>query len=95
MDANLLFVEDDRSIREVTQLELEQAGFRVTACGDGREALELFAGERFDLVLLDVTLPGVDGLEVCREIRRSHRTPIIMLTARSSTVDVVVGLELG
>ena len=95
MDASLLFVEDDRSIRDVTRLELEQAGFRVTACGDGREALALFAGERFDLVLLDVMLPGVDGFEVCREIRRAHRTPIIMLTARSSTVDVVVGLELG
>jgi two-component system response regulator MtrA len=95
VEANVLFVEDDRSIREVTSLELEQAGFRVTACGDGREGLELFARERFDLVLLDVMLPGVDGLEVCREIRRAHRTPIIMLTARSSTVDVVVGLELG
>jgi len=95
VDASLLFVEDDRSIRDVTRLELEQAGFRVTACGDGREALELFAREHFDLVLLDVMLPGVDGLEVCREIRRGHRTPIIMLTARSSTVDVVVGLELG
>src|SRR4051794_7694209 len=95
MEANLLFVEDDRSIREVTSLELEQAGFQVTACGDGRAGLELFARERFDVILLDVMLPGVDGLEVCREIRRSHRTPIIMLTARSSTVDVVVGLELG
>ena len=95
MDANVLFVEDDRSIREITRLELEEAGFQVTACGDGREGLELFAQERFDLVLLDVMLPGVDGLEVCREIRRTHRTPIIMLTARSSTTDVVVGLELG
>jgi two-component system, OmpR family, response regulator MtrA len=95
VDANVLFVEDDRSIREVTTLALEQAGFRVTACGDGRAGLELFARERFDLVLLDVMLPGVDGLEVCREIRRAHRTPIIMLTARTDTVDVVVGLELG
>ena len=95
MDANVLFVEDDRSIREVTTLALEQAGFRVTACGDGREGLALFARERFDLVLLDVMLPGVDGLEVCREIRRADRTPIIMLTARTDTVDVVVGLELG
>jgi two-component system, OmpR family, response regulator RegX3 len=94
VDADVLFVEDDRSIREVTTLALEQAGFRVTACGDGREGLELFARGRFDLVLLDVMLPGVDGLEVCREIRRAHRTPIIMLTARTATVDVVVGLEL-
>ena len=91
----MLFVEDDRSIRDVTKLALEQAGFRVTACGDGREGLALFARERFDLVLLDVMLPGVDGFEVCREIRKGHRTPIIMLTARTDTVDVVVGLELG
>jgi len=95
VDGNVLFVEDDRSIREVTRLALEQAGFRVTACGDGREGLALFARERFDLVLLDVMLPGVDGFEVCREIRKDHRTPIIMLTARTDTVDVVVGLELG
>jgi two-component system response regulator MtrA len=95
VDANVLFVEDDRSIREVTKLALEQAGFRVTACGDGREGLALFARGRFDLVLLDVMLPGADGFEVCREIRRGHRTPIIMLTARTDTVDVVVGLELG
>ena len=95
MDARVLFVEDDRSIRDVTKLALEQAGFRVTACGDGREGLALFARERFDLVLLDVMLPGVDGFEVCREIRKGHRTPIIMLTARTDTVDVVVGLELG
>ena len=95
MEANVLFVEDDRSIREVTALELRQAGFRVTACGDGREGLDAFAQQQFDLVLLDVMLPGLDGFEVCREIRRSHRTPIIMLTARNDTIDVVVGLELG
>jgi len=95
VEANVLFVEDDRSIREVTTLELQQAGFRVRACGDGRAGLDAFAQEQFDLVLLDVMLPGLDGFEVCREIRRSHRTPIIMLTARTDTVDVVVGLELG
>ena len=95
MDANVLFVEDDPSIREVTTLELRQAGFRVTEHGDGREGLDAFVHEQFDLVLLDVMLPGLDGFEVCREIRRSHRTPIIMLTARTDTVDVVVGLELG
>jgi two-component system, OmpR family, response regulator MtrA len=95
VNANVLFVEDDRSIREVTRLALEQAGFRVTACGDGREGLGLFSREWFDLVLLDVMLPGVDGFDVCREIRKAHQTPIIMLTARTDTVDVVVGLELG
>jgi two-component system, OmpR family, response regulator MtrA len=95
VEANVLFVEDDRSIREVTTLELRQAGFQVRPCGDGREGLDAFAQDQFDLVLLDVMLPGLDGFEVCREIRRSHRTPIIMLTARTDTVDVVVGLELG
>ena len=91
----MLLVEDDRSIREVATLALERAGFSVTACGDGREALRVFDPARFDLVLLDVMLPGVDGLDVCREIRRTHRTPIVMLTARADTHDVVVGLELG
>ncbi len=67
----------------------------MTACGDVREGLALFARGRFDLVLLDVMLPGADGFEVCKEIRRSGATPIIMLTARTDTVDVVVGLELG
>ncbi len=95
MDAHLLLVEDDRSIREVTALGLEKSGFRVTSCGDGREALELFDAQPFDLVLLDVMLPGADGFEVCRRIRSGHSTPIVMLTARTDTVDVVVGLELG
>jgi two-component system, OmpR family, response regulator MtrA len=95
VDARVLLVEDDRSIREVTALGLERAGFRVTGCGDGEEALERFRREPFDLVLLDVMLPGRDGLEVLREIRREHRTPVVMLTARADTTDVVVGLELG
>jgi two-component system, OmpR family, response regulator MtrA len=92
---HVLFVEDDRSIREVATVALEDAGFRVSACADGRDALRAFDGTPFDLVLLDVMLPGVDGLEVCRQIRRSHSTPIIILTARTATVDVVTGLELG
>ena len=70
MDANALFVEDDRSIREVTSLELEQAGFRVTGCGDGREGLELFARERFDLVLLDVM-----QMRLKNTLRSSFRCP--------------------
>jgi DNA-binding response OmpR family regulator len=92
---HVLFVEDDRSIREVATVALEDAGFRVSTCADGRDALRAFDGTPFDLVLLDVMLPGVDGLEVCRQIRRSHSTPIIILTARTATVDVVTGLELG
>ena len=95
MDERILFVEDDDSLRETTALMLQRVGFEVTTVGDGREALHAFAPERFDLVLLDVMLPAIDGLDVCREIRRSSQTPIVMLTARTDTADVVVGLELG
>lgn len=95
MDEHVLLVEDDSSIREVTTLGLEQAGYRVTASGDGRDALLRFRQGTFDLVVLDVMLPSLDGLEVCREIRRESHVPIIMLSARSELHDVVVGLELG
>jgi DNA-binding response OmpR family regulator len=91
----MLLVEDDPSIREVASLGLEQAGFRVTATGDGRDALTRFRQGPFDLVVLDVMLPSLDGLEVCREIRRESQIPIVMLSARSELHDVVVGLELG
>ncbi|HXV57447.1 MAG TPA: response regulator transcription factor [Gaiellaceae bacterium] len=95
MDARLLLVEDDPSIRETTALGLANAGFRVTTAADGREALDRFREERPDLVVLDLMLPVLDGYEVCRELRRTSRVPIVMLSARSDTVDVVVGLELG
>lgn len=95
MDAHVLLVEDDASIREVATLGLEQAGFRVTASGDGRDGLARFRQGPFDLVVLDVMLPSLDGFEVCKEIRRESQTPIVMLTARSELHDVVVGLELG
>ena len=91
----MLLVEDDPSIREVASLGLEQAGFRVTATGDGRDALTRFRQGPFDLVVLDVMLPSLDGLEVCREIRRESQMPIVMLSARSELHDVIVGLELG
>jgi two-component system, OmpR family, response regulator MtrA len=95
VDEHVLLVEDDSSIREVATLGLEQAGFRVTASGDGREALIRFRQEPFDLVVLDVMLPSLDGFEVCREIRSESQTPIVMLSARDALHDVVVGLELG
>ena len=95
MDEHVLLVEDDASIREIATLGLEQAGFRVTASGDGREGLIQFRQGTFDLVVLDVMLPSLDGFEVCREIRKQSQTPIVMLTARSDLHDVVVGLELG
>jgi len=95
MDEHLLLVEDDASIREIATLGLEQAGFRITATGDGRDALLHFRQGSFDLVVLDVMLPSLDGLEVCKEIRRESQAPIVMLTARSELHDVIVGLELG
>jgi two-component system, OmpR family, response regulator MtrA len=91
----VLLVEDDPSIREVASLGLRGAGLSVETAADGREALVRFRAEPYELVVLDVMLPELDGLEVCREIRRSSRVPILMLSARSDTVDVVVGLELG
>jgi len=95
MDERILLVEDDASIRETTSLGLTGAGFRVTSAGDGREALDRFRQRPFDLVVLDLMLPELDGYEVCREIRKTSRVPIVILSARTDTVDVVVGLELG
>jgi two-component system response regulator MtrA len=95
MDARILLVEDDPSIREVTAIGLRNAGFTVETAVDGAAGLERFTAEPFDLVLLDVMLPRVDGLEVCRAIRRDSTVPVVMLTARADTIDVVVGLEAG
>ena len=95
MDARILLVEDDPSIREVTAIGLRNAGFAVETAADGREGLDRFEREPFDLVLLDVMMPRMDGLEVCRAIRRTSTVPVVMLTARADTLDVVVGLEAG
>jgi two-component system response regulator MtrA len=95
VDATILLVEDDPSIREVTAIGLRNAGFTVDTANDGRAGLARFEAAPPDLVLLDVMLPGLDGLEVCRAIRRTSTVPIVMLTARADTIDVVVGLEAG
>jgi two-component system response regulator MtrA len=95
VDARILVVEDDPSIREITEIGLRGAGFRVITAADGRDGLARFRAEAPDLVLLDVMLPGLDGLGVAREIRRDSTVPIVMLTARGDTLDVVVGLEAG
>jgi DNA-binding response OmpR family regulator len=95
MDERVLLVEDDASIREVAALGLKQAGFRVTTAVDGREGLMRALQEPADVVILDVMLPSLDGFEVCREIRKKSQVPILMLTARTDTIDVVVGLESG
>ena len=95
MDARILIVEDDPSIREVTAIGLRNAGFTVETASDGQAGLDRFGAEAFDLILLDVMLPRLDGLEVCRAIRRTSTVPIVMVTARADTIDVVVGLEAG
>ena len=95
VDGHVLLVEDDASIREVTTLGLTQAGLRVSAAADGRAGLASWRAHPVQLIILDVMLPGLDGFEVCREIRRTSQVPILMLTARTDTIDVVVGLESG
>ena len=95
MDERVLLVEDDPSIREIASLGLKEAGFRVTAAVDGREGLTRALHDPFEAIVLDVMLPSLDGFEVCREIRKQSRVPIVMLTARTDTLDVVVGLESG
>ena len=95
MDARILLVEDDPSIRESTAIGLRAAGFDVDTTSDGAAGLERWRAGNPDLVLLDVMLPRLDGLDVCREIRRESTVPIVMLTARADTIDVVVGLEAG
>lgn len=95
MDGRILLVEDDASIREIVALGLRAIGFDVVTAADGPSGLERWQAADPDLVLLDVMLPGLDGLAVCREIRRTSTVPIVMLTARGDTVDVVRGLEAG
>ena len=95
VDERVLLVEDDPSIREVAAIGLKGAGFRVTTSGDGRDGLMRARRDPFDVVLLDVMLPSLDGFEVCREIRKDSRVPIVILTACTDTIDVVVGLESG
>ena len=95
MKARVLVVDDDLALAEMLGIVLRNDGFEVAHCPDGSSALDLFRETRPDLVLLDVMLPGLDGIEVCRRIRRESGVPIVMLTARTDTVDVVVGLNAG
>ncbi|MEV5334993.1 two-component system response regulator CseB [Streptomyces werraensis] len=92
---HVLFVEDDDVIREATQLTLERDGFAVTAKPDGLSGLEAFRAHRPDIALLDVMVPGLDGVSLCRRIRDESTVPVIMLSARADAIDVVLGLEAG
>ncbi|GHB00648.1 MULTISPECIES: two-component system response regulator CseB [Streptomyces] len=94
-ETHVLFVEDDDVIREATQLALERVGFTVTAMPDGLQGLEAFRADRPDIALLDVMVPGLDGVSLCRRIRDESTVPVIMLSARADAIDVVLGLEAG
>ena len=91
----ILVVDDEPKIIQLTQDYLENAGFSVISAGDGERALAVIRDEQPDLVVLDLGLPGMDGLDVCRSIRKTSNLPIIMLTARDEETDKLVGLELG
>jgi two-component system response regulator RegX3 len=91
----ILLVEDEASLSEPLAFLLQKEGYSVTIAEDGRRAVDLFAQGEFSLVLLDLMLPELSGVEVCRAIRATSQVPIIMLTAKDSEVDIVVGLELG
>ncbi|MBB5939428.1 two-component system response regulator CseB [Streptomyces zagrosensis] len=94
-ETHVLFVEDDDVIREATQLALERDGFVVTAAPDGLTGLERFRANQPDIALLDVMVPGLDGVSLCRRIRDESTVPVIMLSARADSIDVVLGLEAG
>ena len=93
--STILLVDDEDSVQKLLAYPLEREGFRVLQARDGEEALDRFASERIDLVVLDVMLPKLDGLEVCKRLRAESEVPIIMLTARDDELDKVLGLELG
>ena len=93
--STILLVDDEDSVQKLLAYPLERDGFRVIQARDGEEALRRFADEEVDLVVLDVMLPKLDGIEVCRRLRSRSQVPIIMLTARDDELDKVLGLELG
>lgn len=95
MDKTILVVDDEKPIADILQFNLTKEGYRVVTAYDGDEALEKVEAEKPDLILLDIMLPKRDGMEVVREVRKKYDTPIIMITAKDSEIDKVLGLELG
>lgn len=95
MTPRILVVDDDVALAEMIGIVLEAEGFAIATCSDGSGALAAFHASNPDLILLDLMLPGIDGIEVCRQIRLESDVPIVMLTARTDTSDVVAGLEAG
>jgi two-component system phosphate regulon response regulator OmpR len=92
---HILLIEDDRRLAEMVSEYLGEAGFRVSIAGDGRTGLSRLGSESYDALVLDLMLPDMDGLEVCRQLRAFSDTPVLMLTARGDAMDRVVGLEVG
>jgi len=95
MSARILVVDDEPAVTELLVYNLRKSGYEPLAAADGREALRLAKTSLPDLILLDLMLPEIDGLDVCRELRKTSQVPIIMITARGEEIDRVVGLELG
>ena len=95
MTHRILTVDDDLHIREVIRVALSKAGMTVFEARDGKQALARFAGDRPDLIILDIGMPELDGLDVCRQIRKSSDVPILFLTARDEEIDRILGLEMG
>ena len=95
MVTRILIVEDEATLRETLAYNLTHEGYQVEKSGDGAEALEMARADKFDLIVLDILLPNLDGLSFCRMLRREQSTPIIMLTARGGEVDRIMGLESG
>lgn len=93
--ANILIADDEAKMRDLVKMYLERDGFKVVEAADGEQALSLLKINTFDLVILDIMMPKVDGLSVCKEIRKSLDIPVIMLTARGEEIDRVLGFELG
>ncbi len=94
-ETRILLVDDDPHLREMLGYALRREGYRVSEAGDGAEALRSFADQPVDLVVLDIMMPELDGLQVCRELRRSSRVPIVFLSSKAEELDRVLGLELG
>ncbi|WP_108861842.1 MULTISPECIES: response regulator transcription factor [Ruegeria] len=92
---NILIVDDDARIRDVVRFALEESGFRTTEASTGQDALEVFSNTPADLVVLDIGMPEMDGLEACRELRKSSTVPILFLTARDDEIDRILGFQLG
>ena len=95
MSTRVLVVEDDERIRTAVRLALEKEGWDVLEAESGEKALDIFKNQQCDIVLIDIMLPGIDGFEVCRSVRKTSDIPVVMVTARDDTHDVVAGLEAG